>query len=467
MNARFYILFCLAFFAFAGNAQMVLNVVSTPQLTPIRDTLYVAGSFNNWNARDPEFMMLPTPNGYSVSISGESGATYQYKITRGSWPTVEGSSTGAYISNRSLVYQNGGEENITINGWEDIGGVPTITAHLRILDSNFPIPQLNRVRRVWICFPPDYFTTENYYPVVYMHDGQNVFNAATSFAGEWGVDEAMLEEVNNVCTNAIIVAVDNGGGDRLDEYAPWLNTQYNEGGQGGLYASFLVNDLKPYIDNQYRTLTTPEHTAIMGSSLGGLISAYAAFTYPNVFGRVGIFSPAYWFNPQIFDLGASHTPGEGTKIYHVCATNEGNGSVLQDQEEMVDVLLANGYTSDQLFSLDVQNGAHSEWFWKQEYPAAYTWLIDCNSVGVYDAVISEVVLFPNPSDSSIEIQSTGNQKISGYSIVAMNGQAVKAETFATAQETVRASITDLHSGSYFVFLRLESGKRATLRLIKK
>jgi predicted alpha/beta superfamily hydrolase len=324
---------------------------------------------------------------------------------------------------------------------------------------------LNRLRRIWICFPPDYFTTENYYPVVYMHDGQNVFNAGTSFAGEWEVDEAMQDAVQQACSNAIVVAIDNGGGNRLDEYAPWLNTQYNEGGQGGQYVDFIVNTLKPYIDDEFRTLPQKENTAIIGSSLGGLISAYAIFTYPEVFGRAGIFSPAYWFNPQIFDLAASHTAGEGNKIYHVCGTSEGNGSVLTNQNQMISLLEGNGYGPNQLLGLDDPNGAHSEWFWREEFPAAYTWLIDCAALDVTENAQSEFRLFPNPSDSVVKIES--EEKIISYSILHQNGQLVQNNHTIQAAYTLEASVESLVSGTYFIVLHLESGKRSTLRLIKK
>jgi predicted alpha/beta superfamily hydrolase len=447
-------------------AQMTIVVSTTPQLTPLRDTLYVAGSFNNWNPRDENFRMELGPNGYSVLINGVSGQSYNYKITRGSWPTVEGSTTGGFIADRSLIYQSGATETISVLGWEDIGGNPTITEHVRILDSNFHIPQLQRNRRIWISFPPDYFTSANYYPVIYMHDGQNVFNTGTSFSGEWRVDESMTNELQNACAQSIIVAIDNGGGERLNEYAPWVNPQYNQGGQGAEYCSFLVNTLKPFIDANYRTLSDRSNTAIMGSSLGALISAYAAFSYPEVFGKVGLFSPAYWFNPEIFDLGENHDNLPGTLVYHVCGTNEGNGSVLEDQNEMIQNLQSNGYLSDELQSLDWADGAHSEWFWDREFPAAYTWLIDCAS-NQSDLIISkDLRLFPNPADTSFEIQSSGDRIVS-LEILSQEAKAVRWERYFEHLYSLKQDVSELNSGVYFVVIGLDGGKRYTFRLIKK
>lgn len=456
----------LVFSAFCGKAQMNIIVAATPQLTPLRDTLYVAGSFNNWNPRDEDYRMEMGPNGYSVSISGAAGSVYSYKITRGNWPTVEGSATGGFIADRTLVYQSGATETISVSGWEDIGGNPTVSEHVRILDSNFHIPQLQRNRRVWLCFPPDYFTSTNYYPVIYMQDGQNVFNAGTSFSGEWRVDESMLNELEEACSQAIIVAVDNGGSQRINEYAPWSNAEYNQGGQGDEYCSFLVSTLKPYIDANYRTLSDRSNTAIMGSSLGALISAYAAFTYPEVFGKVGLFSPAYWFNPEIFDLGENHNRIPGTAIYHVCGTNEGNGSVLEDQNEMIQRLQNNSYASDELQSLDWADGAHSEWFWDREFPAAYTWLIDCASNQAEVVISRDLRLFPNPADTSFEIQSSA-ERIQSLEILSHDGKAVRWEYYFEHHYSMKQDVNELTSGLYFVIIGLEGGKRYTFRLIKQ
>lgn len=457
---------CFILLATMARGQMTILVANTPQLTPLRDTLYVAGSFNNWNPRDENYRMELGPNGYSVSITGVNGNAYNYKITRGNWPTVEGSATGGFIADRTVLYQQGSTETISVLGWEDIGGNPTVSAHVRILDSNFHIPQLQRNRRVWICFPPDYFTSAEYYPVIYMHDGQNVFNSGTSFSGEWRVDESMINELENACTQSIIVAIDNGGAERLNEYAPWMNTQYNQGGQGDEYCSFLVNTLKPFIDANYRTLSDRSNTAIMGSSLGALISAYAAFTYPEVYGKVGLFSPAYWFNPGIFDLAEDHNNLSGTFIYHVCGTNEGNGSVLDDQNEMIQRLQNNGYPGDELQSLDWAEGAHSEWFWDREFPAAYLWLVDCASGQPESLISMDLNLFPNPTDTSFQIQSN-RERIVSLEMFGQDGKCVRWERYFEHLHALKQDVSALNSGVYFVVIGLDGGKRYTFRLIKQ
>ena len=173
----------------------------------------------------------------------------------------------------------------------------TASPQAQVLDTAFFMPQLGRHRRVWLYLPTDYARQpRRRYPVLYLHDGQNVFDAATAYAGEWGVDETLnrLRASGQDPTGCIVVAVDNGGRYRGDEYIPWANPRLKIGGQGAAYVDFLTFTLKPYIDQHYRTRPDAAHTGIAGSSLGGLISVYAALRYPAVFGCVGAFSPAFW-----------------------------------------------------------------------------------------------------------------------------------------------------------------------------
>lgn len=255
----------------------------------------------------------------------------------------------------------------------------TASPSVRILSDSFPIPQLGRTRRVWLYLPPDYASTTKRYPVLYMHDGQNVFDAATSFAGEWGVDEALDSLHARGDSGAIVVAVDNGGDHRMDEYDPWKSADPRwGGGEGAAYVEFLVHTLKPYIDQHYRTRPDRRHTGIMGSSMGGLISLYAAIEYPEVFGRAGIFSCACWVvKPEILAL-ARHagTIRPSPRLYFVVGAHETNdGQLARDQREVVDTLSAAGVpVGTAVRALVSADGKHSEWFWRREFPAAYSWL---------------------------------------------------------------------------------------------
>ena len=253
------------------------------------------------------------------------------------------------------------------------------TASVSVMDTAFAMPELGRTRRVWIYLPPDYATSARRYPVLYMHDGQNVFDAATSYAGEWGVDEALDSLHAAGDPGAIVVAVDNGQQLRMNEYSPWAHPRHG-GGEGDAYADFLANTLKPWIDRHYRTRPGPESTGIMGSSMGALISLHAAFRHPGVFGRVGVFSPSLWYSDSVFVAARAARPGQpAPRFYFVSGGREGPrempGVVVADQQRMLDTLAAAGWTlGTHMHAAAPEDGEHSEWFWRREFPAAYRWL---------------------------------------------------------------------------------------------
>ncbi|MEW5927392.1 MAG: alpha/beta hydrolase-fold protein [Gemmatimonadota bacterium] len=255
----------------------------------------------------------------------------------------------------------------------------TASPSVSVLDTAFAMPQLGRTRRVWIYLPPGYASSRARYPTIYMQDGQNVFDAATSYAGEWGVDEALDSLRAAGDPGAIVVAVDNGQRLRMDEYSPWRHPQHG-GGEGDAYADFLALTLKPWIDRRFRTRPDRESTAVMGSSMGGLISLHAALRHPRTFGRVGVFSPSLWFSPAVFAAaGEARRLRERPRIYFVSGGLEGPpedpGIVVRDQQRMVDTLAAAGFrVGRDVLAAAPADGQHSEWFWRREFPAAYRWL---------------------------------------------------------------------------------------------
>ena len=200
--------------------------------------------------------------------------------------------------------------------------------NVHIIDTAFFIPQLNRYRRIWIYLPPSYSKSRKKYPVLYMHDGQNVFDNATSFAGEWGVDEA-LDSMSSQFGEMIVVAVDNGGQTRMSEYSPSDN-KYAKA-EGEAYVDFMVKTLRPYINKHYRAKKCRKHNFIAGSSMGGLIYFYALVKYPKKFGGAGIFSPSFWIAPEFKDLPADQAKKIKGKIYMFAG--------MQESEHMVPDML--------------------------------------------------------------------------------------------------------------------------------
>src|SRR5215510_3458436 len=205
-------------------------------------------------------------------------------------------------------------------------------------------PQRRNRRDVDIYLPASYrIATSRRYPVVYMQDGQNLSDPATAFAGTWDL-EAALERLAARGLELIVVGVHHAGEDRLTEYSPFPDRKLG-GGEGELYLSFLVNTLKPRIDRLFRTRTECDETAILGSSMGGLISLYAYFRHPSVFGRAGVMSPSLWFGQgAILDyVGAAKAPGG--RVYLDVGGREGAGT-LKHARQLARLLVRKGFRRD-------------------------------------------------------------------------------------------------------------------------
>lgn len=175
-----------------------------------------------------------------------------------------------------------------------------------LLMTGMPGPE--RLRRLRVYLPPGYAEQpERRYPVIYFHDGQNVFDDATSYAGEWGVDELLDRLARQQGLQAIAVAVDHGGERRMNELSPWDHERFGKG-EGFAYLRFLAERVKPHVDLRWRTRPESSSTAIVGSSMGGLISFAALHRHREVFGLGGLLSPSFWVAPQQVQLLAESEP---------------------------------------------------------------------------------------------------------------------------------------------------------------
>ncbi len=234
-------------------------------------------------------------------------------------------------------------------------------------------PELGNKRDVLVYLPPSYDGSDRHYPVIYMHDGQNLFDDATSFSGEWAVDQTM-ESASEQGLEAIVVGIPNAGADRTNEYSPFKDEKHG-GGRGDLYLDFMVKTLKPLIDSSFRTLPEPHYTGTAGSSMGGLISMYAFFREPTVFGFAGVMSPALWFaKGRMIDYirEAPFAPG---RLYLDVGTNEGE-QTLRDVQRARDVLLGKGYRQgwDLLCVID-EGASHNEAAWRRRLRRELVFLI--------------------------------------------------------------------------------------------
>ena len=243
----------------------------------------------------------------------------------------------------------------------------TTSPNLYIIDEAFYIPQLDRYRRIWLYLPAGYNLSEEEYPVIYMHDGQNLFEEWSAFSEEWGVDET-LDELQAKC---IVVGIDNGGEHRLNEYNIYDHNEFGKG-EGRKYLDFIVSKLKPFIDIHYRTMEKRTSTWIAGSSMGGLISLYAALYYPEVFGGAGIFSPSLQLNDTIVEevkqAFSKDRPSQRLYMY----------AGIKESEEMAAKIKAIEDHLSACSNCDIcaainEEGEHTEENWRHEFKRFFRW----------------------------------------------------------------------------------------------
>ncbi len=250
--------------------------------------------------------------------------------------------------------------------------VSSATKNVKNIEQAFDMPSLNRKRKLRLYLPPNYENSTERYPVLYMHDGQNLFDDATSFAGEWEVDESLNALYEKKGFSLIVVGIDNGGEKRMNELSPWENSKYGVA-EGKQYMDFIVNIVKPYIDKNYRTLADRKNTAIMGSSMGGLISHHAIFEYPQIFSKAGIFSPSFWYSEAVFPFSQIKKLQSDSRLYFLVGSNEGY-DMVEGMNKMVLSLKEQGLDQHLVIDRTVKDGEHNEVFWRSEFSDAITWL---------------------------------------------------------------------------------------------
>ncbi len=242
--------------------------------------------------------------------------------------------------------------------------------------SNFKIeaPQLNTNKTIWVYLPKSYESSEKNYPVIYMFDAQNLFDAKASYVGEWKVDE-YLDTIS--ANESIIIAIEHGNDKRIEELTPYFHEEYGRG-KGESFLDFIKHTLKPHADITYRTLSDRQHTTIFGSSLGGLMAFYAVLQYPETFGNAGVFSPAFWVNPEIYDFAKTASINKQSRFYFLAGTDESD-TMVSEVENMIALLKANDVSMTNIKQKIVEGGKHNEAFWSSNFPDAYIWLMESNS----------------------------------------------------------------------------------------
>ena len=372
-----WVLLIVLHISLAASAQFTVRLIVTDVATRKNDDIYVSGNFNSWNPHDENYKLKPFGGSRkSVVIKDLAAGVYAFKFVRGAVDKYETTADGRDISDRVLEVNGDLSLEFTIPGWKDeYPELPrryTASPQVRIIDSVFNMPQLNRKRRIWVYLPKGYATSSKTYPVLYMQEGQNLFNEKTDDKGEWGVDECLDTLQKKLDKECIVVGIDHGGDKRNTEYNPYDNVEFGKG-EGKLYSDFLAHTLKPFMDSKYRTKKSPENTYVAGSGLGGLISFYTLLQYPDVFGGAGVLSPSLYLAPFIYSDAESFNPTTVFPRFYFYGGKKENTTMISDMDRLTDILRKK--QSINLRSVIAPLGQTNENYWRQEFPGFYTWMV--------------------------------------------------------------------------------------------
>ena len=352
-----------------------LNILLTTDEDDDRP-VFISGNFNNWLTRDYHFQMEKVGQGlYHFKFPNDFDFPEEllYKFTRGDWSEVEIDKYGNRTENRSTK-QNQGVKKEHVDKWRH-NWLPFKSNFLplvKLISEEFEIPQLSKTRKVWALLPHDYESSIESYPVLYLQDAQNLFNENAQY-GNWEIDKKLAVMAEYKIGKIIIIAIEHADKDRISEYNVGSTILGN--GQGKKYIRFLTDTLKPFIDDNFRTKKEREFTGIGGSSMGGLVSIFSGIMYPEVFGKLMIFSPSLWVVPKIkLSFLDMHEP-QDTRIYLYAGGEESNTMIDHVQRFKKRLLKKDDKADNLKVHLSInKEGKHNEVYWSDEFPKAIEWL---------------------------------------------------------------------------------------------
>jgi len=345
--------------------------LTVPVIQTDTNHYYLSGNINNWNPGELAFRFMSNQGKLIIEIPFTDSIALQYKITRGNWSEVEVDKDGNQISNRSVITKKDTVIYVNVNNWADkISKKHTASPNVQILSDSFRMNAIASSAKIWIYLPASYQHSKKRYPVIYMQDGQNLFDkATTAFGTEWEVDETMDSLVSKGDREYIIVGIGSGD-ERLHEYLPYQSKTLGEA-KGKEYAEFITKQLVPYIDSHYRTVKGAVGRSVAGSSMGALISLYCLMEYPAIFSAAGVFSCSF----QVID-DFQHVlykdPGKNKLKVFLYAGEKETKTLVEYTELMKKELQKNKNIS--VKTLYIKDGEHSEYYWQKPFLEFVLWL---------------------------------------------------------------------------------------------
>lgn len=374
----------------SAGASTLTIVVRPPATTPADATLWLSGDLpelGNWSGAGLRLSRRPDGT-HAGSLVLPPGTPFEYKVTRGGWTTVEKAANGAEIANRRAQAPAAGDTlRITVAAWRDQTEAPverpsTLTGDVR-RHERFPSAHVPP-RDVLVWLPPGHDAdSTRRLPVIYFHDGQNVFDGATSFlpGREWRADETADRLVRSGAVPPfIIVAVANTPA-RMSEYTSASDARHGGGGSGA-YFRFLDEELRPFIERTYRTRTDAAGNGVVGSSLGGLAALELGLSRPDRFGLVGCMSPSVGWSDSAIMRRVRREPHTPLRIWLDMGTEEGGAATdgvrepVRQARALRDALVSRGWREGaDLHYEEVSGAAHHEDAWSARLDRILTWLL--------------------------------------------------------------------------------------------
>lgn len=345
--------------------------------------VYLSGNFNNWATQDRRFLLQKVSEGkYSFRFPEDFIYPNElvYKFTKGDWSEVEIDRYGNKTPNRFCKKTTGTQEE-HVPKWRKnwLPYRPSQLPKVHLISEEFEIPQLNKTRKIWALLPHDYETSTEHYPVLYLQDAQNLFNENAPF-GNWQIDKKLAVMSDYGIGKIIIIAIEHAEKERVLEYN-FGKTLLGQG-EGKKYIRFIADTLKPFVDKNFRTKSERESTGIGGSSMGGLVSIFSGLIYPEVYGKLMIFSPSLWVIPKIKFSFLDFFEPMNTKVYLYAGGDESETMIRHVKKFKKRLLKRESIRERMKVKLSINmEGRHSETYWSDEFPKAIEWLFFSDKEG--------------------------------------------------------------------------------------
>ncbi len=348
---------------------MVAFTVHAPPVTPDWEPLFLAGDGPALGGWSPHAVRLdPGPDAtHHARVDLPAGTTARFLVTRGRWRAAENDGHGHEVPPREVVVTGGDQDiEVRVAGW----GRDAIHYH-----HNVRSDLLEHPRTVTVALPPGYDGRRRF-PVFYLNDGQNLFDAATAFAGvAWGCDETAERVARQGLAQPVILVGVANTPDRLAEYGPPPAGSEAAADLARAYGRFLAEEVKPFIDRTYSTRPGPADTGIGGSSMGALAALHLAEWHPAVFGRCAALSPSLWWDRERFLRALPARAGwlGACRIWLDMGGREGltdatRAANLRRSRRLARLLAKHGMVPGVGFHyLEVPDAEHNEWWWGDRF----------------------------------------------------------------------------------------------------